>query len=122
MTDFITRAKTLLKSVLAWLTIIAAIATGLAQQLKGVDGIPAPVLQWVTTAAAVLTIVVFQVRQHTPVDESQRGLLPPKGPATPTLDADANVHVPNAGLALIELLVGGAILIALAYVLFVAIG
>lgn len=118
MIDFITRVKTIAKSVLAWLTIIAAIATGVAQQLKDVEGIPAPVLHWVVTIAAVLTIVVFQVRQHTPVDISQRGLLPPKGPATPSLDANAEVHVPNQGLALIEFLVGGAILIVLAYLLF----
>lgn len=115
----VVRAKVLLKSALAWLTIIAAILTGVSQQLKEIGGVPAPVLRWVTTVAAVLTIVVFQVRQHTPVAPDQRGLLPPQGPATPTVDAEGEVFQPDAGLALIELLVGGAILIVFAYFLLV---
>lgn len=118
MNDTVARIKTLLKSALAWLTIIAAILTGLAQQLKDVDGIPAPVVKWLVTAAAVLTIVVLQVRQHTPVDETQRGLLPPKGPATPTLDATGQVHDPDAGLSLVEVLVAAAIILFAAWVLF----
>jgi hypothetical protein len=118
MNDLVARIKVVAKSVLAWLTVIAAVLAAVAQELKDVDGIPAPVVQWLVTAAGVLTIVVFQVRAHTPVDVSQQGLLPPKGPGTPTLDADGQVHDPDAGLALIELLVGGLILLVIAYLLF----
>jgi len=111
------RAKVLLKSALAWLTVIAAVLTYVLQQIKDVDGVPPWLLKSLTTVAGVVAIIIVQVRRVTPVSPDQRGLLPPQGPATPTLDAEGEIYQPDAGLTLIELIVGGAVLIVIAYFL-----
>lgn len=115
MTDLFTRIQVLARSALAWLTLLSAVLVALAQQLEGVHGVPEWVTRTLATVIPVLGVIIVQVRSVTPVEPDQRGLLPPQGPAVATTDAP---KVKDVGLGLVELLVGGAVLILLAWLLF----
>lgn len=77
------RIQVLANSAIAGLTAMLAILVALAQQLEGFAGVPEWVTRVLASVIAVLTVAVLQVRRVTPVDDSQKGLLPPKGPAVP---------------------------------------
>lgn len=83
----IKRIQVLATSAIAWLTVAVAVLTAGAQALDGVAGVPPVVTQWLARAIAVLTVIILQVRRVTPVDDKDKGLLPPKGPAVPAGDA-----------------------------------
>jgi hypothetical protein len=95
----IKRAKVLAGSAVARLTTVASALIVFAQSLDGVGGIPAWVPKLAVSLAVLITSVVFQVRRVTPVDDSDKGLLPPKGPAVPAGDAA------DRGLGMIEVIV-----------------
>lgn len=118
ITELITRVKVVLKSAITWLTIAAAVLTFVLQELKEVEGVPEWVTRYLASALGVITFIVLQVRAHTPVDDSQKGLLPPKGPGTPTLDAQGTVHDPDAGMSLVE----GLIVVLVVFLLLLVFG
>lgn len=99
----LTRARVLATSALSWLTAISAALAVLAQQLDGVAGVPEGVTRALASAIAVLGAIILQVRRVTPVDDDQKGLLPPKGPA---VEVDRDAMGPDvrrdAGLSFIE--------------------
>lgn len=52
--------------------------------------------EWLTrtlaSVIAVIAVVILQVRRVTPVSDSDKGLLPPKGPAVPAGAAALDVQ------------------------------
>jgi hypothetical protein len=84
--DLLKRAQVLATSAIAWLTVIVAVLTAISQQLEGVVGVPEWLTRILASAIAVIGVIILQVRRVTPVPDESKGLLPPKGPATPVLD------------------------------------
>lgn len=91
LSALIERVKVLASSALTWLTALLAVLVVLSQELGKFAGVPAGVTQVLASAIAVLTVAVFQVRRVTPVDATDKGLLPPKGPAVPAGDVAKDV-------------------------------
>jgi len=89
ISDLLTRARVLATSALSWLTAISAVLVVLAQQLEGVAGVPEWLTRTLASAIAVIGVIILQVRRVTPVDDADKGLLPPKGPAVETVDGAA---------------------------------
>jgi len=88
MSDLFTRIRVLATSALSWLTAISAVLVVLAQQLEGVGAVPEWVTRAIATAIAVIGAAILMVRRVTPVDDADKGLLPPKGPAVETVAGD----------------------------------
>lgn len=95
MNDLVTRIRVLVTSVIAALSALLAILVVISQQLENFPNVPDWITKLVGAAIAVIGVTILQVRRVTPVDDSQKGLLPPKGPATPTIDATGEVHRPD---------------------------
>lgn len=112
LSDLFVRVRVLATSALSWLTAISATLVVLAQQLDGVAGVPEWATRAIASAIAVIAAITLQVRRVTPVDDSQKGLLPPKGPA---VDVVANPR--DDGLGLIEVL----LILTMAAVVLIAI-
>lgn len=95
LSALLTRVKVLASSALTYLTAISAILVALAQQLEGVAGVPSWLTRLLASAIAVIGVVILQVRRVTPVNDADKGLLPPKGPAVPAPPLD--VQPPDKG-------------------------
>lgn len=111
---FITRARVLATSAVAWLTAAGATLVVLAQLLEGIGGVPEWVTRAIATAVAVIGTITLQVRRVTPVADEQKGLLPPKGPAVevvanPVDRGDVTLSMLFLIVALVLFLVFGAI-------------
>lgn len=132
LNDLYLRLWALLSSWLTWLTIACAVLVELSHQLNGIAGIPKSYTILLARAIVILTAVITQVRTHQKSTSAGRGLLnaDPILVADPTRSSDkVTVLVPqkgpggptpvDQGLALIELLVGGVILILFYYFIVV---
>lgn len=107
MTALLERAKVLYGSVLARLSALLIILVFISDHIGAFGDVPPGVTQTLTKVIAGLTIIVFQVRKHTPVSPAQTGLLPPQGPGTPTVDVQSGeVHLPDAGNVQLHILLG----------------
>lgn len=111
---FVKRAQVLATSALSYLTTISAVLVVLAQQLDSIAGAPEWLTKLVAQAVIVVTAITLQVRRVTPVDDSQKGLLPPKGPAVAVEDVPVDrgqigLNTLFAVVALVLFLVVGAI-------------
>jgi hypothetical protein len=95
--EFLKRAQVLATSAIAWLTAILAILIAVANELGKFGDVPTWVTKGLASIIAVLTVAVFQVRRVTPVDDSDKGLLPPKGPAVPAGAAALDVQPADRG-------------------------
>ena len=95
--EFLKRAQVLATSAIAWLSAISAILVVLAQQLEGVAGVPEWLTRTLASTIAVIGVIILQVRRVTPVDDSDKGLLPPKGPAVPAGAAALDVQPVDRG-------------------------
>lgn len=113
LSDLFVRVRVLATSALSWLTAISATLVVLAQQLDGVAGVPEWATRFLASAIAVIAAITLQVRRVTPVDDSQKGLLPPKGPAVEVIPANPR----DDGLGLIEVL----LILTMAAVVLIAI-
>lgn len=122
MNALIVRIQVLAKSLLAKLTALLAILVVASQQLPTFPDAPAWIQRDLVSAIAMLTVAIAQVRKHTPVDDSQVGLLPPKGPGTPTIDATGAVHVPDTGSTTVHVILAVIAIVCGALILFVGIG
>lgn len=108
----LTRVKVLLGSALTKLSALLAVLVAIAQQIDKFGGVPAYVPRILASVIAVVTVAVFQVRRVTPVNDADKGLLPPKGPAVPAPPLD--VQPPDKGAITVSTL-----LLALALACFI---
>src|SRR6185436_5727019 len=111
------RAQVLATSAIAWLSAISAILVVLAQQLEGVAGVPEWLTRILASTIAVIGVIILQVRRVTPVDDSDKGLLPPKGPAVPAGAAALDVQPVDRGDITLSML-----FLVVALVLFLIVG
>jgi len=90
--DLFTRARVLATSALSWLTATSAVLVVVAQQLDVVSVVGVDVPEWapkvLASVIAVIGVIILQVRRVTPVDDADKGLLPPKGPAVETVGGE----------------------------------
>jgi len=114
---FLKRAQVLATSAIAWLSAISAILVVLAQQLEGVAGVPEWLTRILASTIAVIGVIILQVRRVTPVDDSDKGLLPPKGPAVPAGAAALDVQPVDRGDITLSML-----FLVVALVLFLIVG
>ncbi len=115
--DLLKRAQVLATSAIAWLSAISAILVVLAQQLEGVAGVPEWLTRTLASTIAVIGVIILQVRRVTPVDDSDKGLLPPKGPAVPAGAAALDVQPVDRGDITLSML-----FLVIALVLFLIVG
>jgi len=115
--DLLKRAQVLATSAIAWLSAISAILVVLAQQLEGVAGVPEWLTRTLASTIAVIGVIILQVRRVTPVDDSDKGLLPPKGPAVPAGAAALDVQPVDRGDITLSML-----FLVVALVLFLIVG
>lgn len=97
LSAFITRARVLATSAVAWLTAAGATLVVLAQLLEGIGGVPEWVTRAIATAVAIIGTITLQVRRVTPVADVDKGLLPPKGPSVETVTSTGEIHDPDVG-------------------------
>jgi len=117
LADLLKRAQVLATSAIAWLSAISAILVVLAQQLEGVAGVPEWLTRTLASTIAVIGVIILQVRRVTPVDDSDKGLLPPKGPAVPAGAAALDVQPVDRGDITLSML-----FLVIALVLFLIVG
>lgn len=123
MNALLERAKVLYGSVLARLSALLIVLIFISDHIGAFGDVPPGVTQTLTKVIAGLTIIVFQVRKHTPVSAAQTGLLPPQGPGTPTVDVESGqVHLPDAGNAQLHILLGIVAIVCGVLIILVGIG
>ncbi len=77
MDDLLARVRVVLRAAPTWLTAAAVVLTAAAHEISTIA--PAggeDVVRWLVTAAGWLASAVMIIRRVTPVDASDRGLLP----------------------------------------------